>query len=159
MIVRRSRSVGRLWLLGLLLPLVATAQQTVDWNQARVTVLAGELHEGVKGLRDEIRGQTRDTGSMRASAYYRLVDSLRLIERESRYLHNALESGASREETLPTYARIAVLRRDCAEEMERQPLGKPALERIARARSIVEQIDPYYGFDPKRPDHEQVLRR
>ena len=159
MVVRRSRWVGTVWLLALLLPLAAAAEETAEWDQARVTALAGELHEGVKGLRDEIRSQTRDIGTMQASAYYRLLDNLRLIERESRYLHRALESGASREETLPAYARIAMLRRDCAEEMRRQFLVATALERIARARSIVKQMDPYYGFDPKRPDHERVLRR
>ena len=146
--------------LGLLLPLAAAAEDpTAEWDQARVTVLAGKLHEGVKGLREEIRSQSRDIGTMHAWAYYRLLDDLRLIDRESRYLHRALESGASREETLPTYARIAVLRRDCAEEMRRQPLQGPALERVERARSIVEKMDSYYGFDPERPDHERVLRR
>lgn len=148
-----------MWALGLLFALVAAAEQPVQWDQARVAALAGQLHEGVKGLREEIRGQSRDIGSMHAWAYYRLLDNLRLIDRESRYLHQALEAGASREETLPTYARIAVLRRDCAEEMRRQPLQAPALERIERARSVVEQMDPYFGFDPKRPDHERVLQR
>lgn len=154
--LRRRRGA---WVIGLLLPLVAAAEEPVPWDQARVTALAGQLHEGVKGLREEIRSQSRDIGTMRAWAYYRLLDELRLIERESRYLHRALESGASREETLPTYARIAVLRRDCAEEMRRQPLEGPALERVERARSVVEEMDPYYGFDPKRPDHERVLQR
>ncbi len=159
MIVRRSRWMGTVWLLGALLPLAAAAEETAEWDQARVTVLAGELHEGVKGLRGEMRSQTRDVGSMQAWAYYRLLDELRLIERESRYLHEALESGASREETLPAYARIATLRRNCAEEMRRTFLAATALERIDRARSIVKQMDPYYGFDPDRPDHERVLRR
>lgn len=145
-------------LLALLLPFVAGAEEPIEWDQARVTALAGQLHEGVKGLRDEIRSQPRDIGTMHAWAHYRLLDDLRLIDRESRYLHQALESGASREETLPTYARIAVLRRDCAEEMRRQDLQAPALERIGEARSVVEQMDPYYGFDPRRPDHERVLR-
>lgn len=154
---RRWRRGGA-WVLGVLLPLVATAAQPVQWNRARVTTLAGQLHEGVKGLRDEIRSQSRDIGTMHAWACYRLLDNLRLVERETGYLHQALESGASREETLPTYARIAVLRRDCAEEMRRQPLQGPALDRVERARSVVEEMDPYYGFDPKRPDHERVLR-
>lgn len=150
---------GGAWVFGVLLPLVAAATEPVPWDQARVTTLAAQLHEGVKGLREEIRSQARDIGTMHAWAYYRLLDNLRLIDRESRYLHQALEAGASREETLPTYARIAVLRRDCAEEMRRQPLQGTALDRVERARSIVEEMDPYYGFDPERPDHERVLER
>ncbi len=160
MIVRRTRRwMGSVWLLGLLLPLAAPGEEAIEWDRERVTALAGELHEAVKGLRDELRSQTRDIGTMHASAYYRLLDNLRLIERETRYLHRALGSGASREETLPTYARITLLRRDCAEEMRRQPLEAPALERIARAQATVREMDPYYGFDPGRPDHERVLRR
>lgn len=159
MAIRSLRTPRGTLLLALLLPLVAGAEEPVEWDQARVTALAGQLHDGVKGLRKEIRSQSRDIGTMHAWAYYRLLDDLRLIDRESRYLHQALESGASRDETLPTYARIAALRRDCAEEMRRQPLQGPALDRIERARSIVEEMDPYYGFDPKRPDHERVLQR
>lgn len=159
MAVRRSRRAKSLWLLGLLLPLVSTAEEPANWDQARVTMLAGQLHEGVKGLRDEIRSQSRDIGTMQAWAYYRLLDNLRLIDRESRSLHQALESGASREETLPSYARIAMLRRDCAEEMRKQILWQPMLERLAAARTIVKQMDPYYGFDPEREDHERVLSR
>jgi len=29
----------------------------------------------------------------------------------------------------------------------------PALERLARAKAIVEQMDPYCGFEPERADH------
>lgn len=159
MAVRSARRARNVWVLALLLPLVATAEEPVEWDQARVTALAGQLHGAVHGLRNEMRSQPRDVGTMHAWAYYRLVDNLRLIDRESRYLHRALESGASREETLPTYARIALLRRNCAEEMRRQPLWGAVLERIERARSVVEQMDPYYGLDPKRPDHDHVLRR
>lgn len=145
--------------LGLLLAPAASAVDEADWDQERVATLAAELHESVKGLRDEIRSVPRDIGTMKAWAYHRLMDELRLIERETHYLHNALESGRGREETKPTYARIAVLRRDCAEEMRKLFLGTPALERLARAQAIVEQMDPYYGFDPERADHERVLER
>ncbi len=147
------------WLFGLLWPLAAAAGETLEWDQARVTALAGELHDSVKDLRSEMRSQPRDIGSMRASAYYRLLDNLRLIGRESRYLHEALKSGASREETLPSYTRIARLRRDCAEEMRRQFLGTVALERIDRAQSTVKQMDAYCGLESKRSDHESVLDR
>lgn len=158
--MRRKPSVAAACLLGLLLALVAIAEEQIEWDQARVAELAGKLHEGVKGLRDEIRrGHAVDIASMHAAAYYRLLDALRLIERESLYLQQSLEACAGREETLPTYARIALLRRDCAEEMRSQPLRTPARPRITQARSIVKQMDPYYGFDPNRPDHERALRR
>lgn len=152
----------RLATVGLLVALFSApggAEEGIQWDQGRITVLAGELHHGVNGLRDRVRSRKRDLGSMQASSFYRLLDRLRLIESETRLLHHALEAGSNREETLPTYARIALLRRDCAEEMRRLFLDAASLERIARARSIVQQMDAYYGFDPTRPDHDRVLRR
>ena len=145
-------------LVGIAMPLGAAAQNGgIPWDQVRVTELAAQLHEGVKGLRDETRSLSKDLGSGRAFAYYRLMDDLRLIERETRYLHSSLESGAGRDETRPTYRRIALLRRDCNEEMERQYVGGPSLVRISRAREIVRQLNPYYGFDSDENDHRRVL--
>ena len=159
MAMRTSMTLGGLCLIGLLMSLPAVAEESAEWDQATVTKLAGELHAGVKGLRDEVRSSKQDIGTLQASAHYRLLDNLRLIERETRYLHQALESGKTREETLAAYARIGVLRRDCAEEMRRLFIGADARERIVVAQSIVKQMDPYYGFDPSAPDHERVLRR
>lgn len=156
--IRSSLWIGAA-LLALLVPVAAPAQQEAkEWDRARVAALTGELHETVAGLKAETQSRTRDVGTMQAAAYYRLLDNLRLLDRETRHIHGALEAGASREETLPTYARIAMLRRDCAEEMRRQLLAAPVRERLEDARSIVKEMDPYYGFDPERPDHERVLR-
>lgn len=142
-------------------PLLAAGARAEEstWNQERVASLAAALHESVKGLRDELRAVRPSIASMDAWAYHRLVDDLRLIERETQYLHQALASGDGRDETLPAYARLATLRRNCDEEMRRQSLARPMLERIAAARALVKQMDPYYGFDPERDDHERVLQR
>jgi cytochrome c556 len=142
----------------LLLATGARAEET-PWDQERVAALAAALHESVKGMRDELRAVRPTIASMDAWAYHRLVDDLRLIERETQYLHQALASGEGRDETRPAYARLATLRRSCDEEMRRQALRRPMLERIAAARAIVKQMDPYYGFDPERDDHERVLQR
>ena len=144
--------------IGLVLSSLAYSDE-LDWDQSRVTALAKELDEGLSGLRDEMRSVSQDLGSGRAAAYYRLLDNLRVLERETRHLHRSLESGAPRIVTLPTYRRITMLRRDCAEEMERQFLSKTALERISRARTIIEKLNPYYGFEVDHTDHERVLDR
>lgn len=139
---------------------VAASAEDATWDQARVTSLAAALHEKVDGMRDELRGAGRPSiASLDAWAYHRLVDNLRLIEQETQYLHLALASGAGRDETRPAYARIAMLRRTCDEEMRKQGLGQSMLERIAESRAIIKQMDPYYGFDPEREDHERVLSR
>lgn len=158
MVVRLFTILVVAFMLSVTLPLGSTAQEDVAWDQQRVTELAAQLHEGVKGLRRDTRSIPQDAGTGQSRAYYRLVDNLRLIERETRYLHRVLESGDDRDSTLPTYARIAMLRRDCAEEMERLFVGSPALEKIVQAREIVKQMDSYYGFDPERDDHQRVVR-
>ena len=150
--VRQFKANAIAALLSLWLPTVAPADQAV-WDQARVTDLAGKLHQGLSGLRDEMRTVSQDLGSGRAAAYYRLLDNLRVLERETRYLHRSLDSGSSRQVTLPAYRRIAMLRRDCAEEMERLFLSKPALDRISTSRTIIEQLNPYYGLDADSADH------
>lgn len=155
--IRLSCWLGIVCLVGALASHAAAAGEA--WDQPGVTALAGKLHHGVAGLRQEIRSVSRDVGTGQARAYYRLVDNLRVIERETRYLHGVLVEGAGLDETLSLYVRIAILRRDCAEEMRRQFLGSSALERIDQARSIVKQMDPYYGFDPSVDDHKRVLRR
>lgn len=137
----------------------AATEEPIAWDSERVTALVESLHRGVHGLRDEIRSTSRTIGSTQSQAHFRLLDNLRLIERETRYLHNLLESGAGRDETRPVYARIGVLRRDCEEEMERLYLRSPALERIRRARDLVREIDPYYGVDSNVGEHERVLER
>lgn len=157
MIAHVIRAASIALLLNIALPLSSAAQAEAPWNQTRITELAAQLHDGVRGLREETRSIRRDSATMQAAAYFRLLDNLRLIERETRYLHKTLESGGDRDTTRPIYARIAMLRRDCAEEMERMYVGSPSLQKISRARSIVKEMDPFYGFDPDRADHDRVL--
>lgn len=156
----RSANLNSLIVAASLLTATAAFAQDAAWDQARVTSLAAALHEKVDGMRDELRKAGGGSiASLDAWAYHRLVDNLRLIERETQYLHLALASGEGRDETRPAYARIAMLRRTCDEEMRKQGLWQPMLERLAAARAIVKQMDPYYGFDPEREDHERVLSR
>lgn len=132
---------------------------TAQWDQQRMTSLAAQLLEGIKGIRSELRSVSRGIGSMKAWTYYRLLDDLRLIESEAEHLYAALAAGETRDETRPAFVRIAMLRRSCAEEMQKQFLGSPVLDRVSRARAIVQEMNPYYGFDRDDDDHARVLER
>jgi hypothetical protein len=140
-------------------PSLSSAQDQPQWDQERLTRLAAQLHETVKDLRQEVGSQRPHIASLDASGHYRLRDDLRLIASETSHLHQALASGATRDETRPAFSRLASLRRDCADEMRKLYLGEPVLEKVKQAGSIVREMAPYYGFDPSGDEHQWILER
>lgn len=140
-------------------PSLGSAQDEPQWDQERLTRLAAQLHETVKDLRHEVGSVRPHIASLDASGHHRLRDDLRLIGSEASHLHQALASGATRDETRPAFSRLASLRRDCADEMSKLYLGEPILEKVKQAGSIVREMAPYYGFDPSRDEHQWILER
>jgi hypothetical protein len=137
----------------IVLPGRSWAEEPVGWNQERVTVLAAQLHDTFAGLRDEAR---KAQGGHSWNQYL-VLDTLSLLDREAGRLHRELAAGKGRDETSPIMARIASLRHDCALAMRKTHIAKPVLEKLADARSILHEMAPYYGFDPKRDDHTWIL--
>jgi hypothetical protein len=136
------------------LPAMASEQEEpMPWDQERVTALAAELDAAMKGLREEFR----KVDPPHAWNHYLATDTLRVIARESRHLHRELAAGKGRDETRPTFARIAALRHDCDFAMRKTPILRPALEKLAKTRSTLHAMAPYYGFDPDTDDHTWIL--
>jgi hypothetical protein len=135
------------------LPARSWAEEPVGWNQEQVTALAAQLHETFAGLRDE----ARNAQGGHSWNQYLVIDTLRLLDRETGRLHRELAAGKGRDETRPSMARIAALRHDCALAMRKTHIMKPLLEKLADARSILNELAPHYGFDPKRDDHTWIL--
>jgi len=140
-------------------PSPSSPQDESQWDQAKMTSLAADLHATVKDLRQEVGSVRPHIASLAAWSQYRLRDDLRLIASEAGYLHQTLASGATRDETRPAFARLAGLRRDCAEEMRKLYLGEPVLEKVERAGTIVREMAPVYGFDPDQDEHRWILER
>jgi hypothetical protein len=139
--------------LGTLPTMASEEEEPAPWDQERVMTLAAELDVTMKGLREELR----KVGPPDAWNHYLATDTLRVIARESRHLHRELAARKGRDETRPTFARIVALRNDCDFAMRKTPILRPALEKLAKTRSILHEMAPYYGFDPDTDDHTWIL--
>lgn len=115
------------------------------WDQATVTELAGKLADAVNGLRDSARALPPDhLASGQNAPRMRLMDKLRLIERETRSLRDELAKGEGKDSTLPIFERIDRERRIAAEDARRMFFPETTLEKIRAARDVLEQLRPFY---------------
>ena len=75
-------------------PTLAAEAELPAWDQEKVTELAEKLASSVRNLRRSARKQPPDTiASGQSASRMRLMDRLRLIERETRSLHDELSNG------------------------------------------------------------------
>lgn len=117
-----------------------------EWDQAKVTAIAETLANDVRGLRNSARSQPPDNlASGQSRARMRLLDELRLIERETRSLHSELAKGEGRDTTRPIFRRIDELRRSAAEDARRMFLPKATLDQIQASRGALEELRVFYG--------------
>jgi hypothetical protein len=163
MLRRTLRSQGFAALLVLVLglcPVAAAAEDTPDvsaapapdptaWDQERAASQAADLDTALSGLRDALRNEPSASivpggGSMQR---HRIRDRLRVMENESRFLAEQLKGGSSRDETLPVFERIDLIRRDAVEDARRIFLSKPVLDKIDAARGPLEELAKLYGVE------------
>lgn len=115
------------------------------WDQARVTALAGELRDAVKGIRQAVRqAGSPNRGSMQSRKFHNFSDTLRLIESESRHLAAELESGQGLEETWPAYRHLQLLVRDARELSQHLFIEKPIQDQIVAGRTKLDALAAYY---------------
>jgi hypothetical protein len=129
------------------------AGQPLPWDQEKVAAEARDLAAAVRGLRRSARDQPPNTiASGQAAARMRLLDRLRLIEGESRHLSHELARGVGRDETLPVFERLDLLRLRAAEDARRMFLPKATIDMMQRARGHLEAMRAYYtGEEDPRP--------
>ena len=125
-------------------PAADEAPAAPEWDQNRVTVLAAELDrllvEVRKALTIAREGQTEIQRREQAAAMATLAD----MENTSKRLFTVLQTGADREGTERLVREIESQRGFLRQRAEEAGFGAEALETIASARKILEELLRYY---------------
>ena len=132
---------------GMQLPHPATGEDTSSaaWDQERVTELAVELAVTTRGLRREVRRSIpSDRGRTQAHRRHRLLDHLRVLQRETRFLAAELEAGEGFAETLPIAQRIDMLVDRSVVDGRRLFIPKPVQQKIDKANDLLEDLRSFY---------------
>ena len=125
--------------------LPAASESHTAWDQERVTKLAVELAVTVRGLRNEVRRSIRDDrATTQVNRRHRLMDHLRVLQNETRFLAAELEAGQGFAETLPSAQRIDRLIDRAVRDGRRLFLPKPVLQKVDRANELMEELRPFY---------------
>jgi hypothetical protein len=134
-------------------PGAAGAAAQLAWDQAKVTEIAQELPKAASDLRAALRKEPAPTaGSVGGRrAYYQLTDTVRRIERESKQLATALESGQGHDQTLPVMQNLSMLVRDARTQARRIFRTESLMKPIAAGRAILDRLAPYYDMKPLPP--------
>jgi hypothetical protein len=119
------------------------------WDQARVTKYAEELVTAT----DELRQALDSVGIQNianANEMYQVQDTVKLLHTASTGLAAALKNGKGRDETLPRYKRVEVLRRDAEEEGQRADIPENVFDKVFSVGSALLKLRPYYVDEPSK---------
>jgi hypothetical protein len=120
------------------------AAEPKEWDQAAVTKLAKELANAAGDLRRSVRSTPPSDLLNQRRLRQDALDDLRVVENSVNSLATRLEAGEGREETYPTYRRIQRLRARIARNARLARLTEPTVSKLATARVLLEQLEPYY---------------
>jgi hypothetical protein len=135
----------------------AATAALAPWDQAKVTELAKQLEAATRDLETSFRKQpTPAKGTPQSTAYWRLKQEVRHLRREARSLSRALQRGADREETLPSYDSLMQTVRSAQTNARRVFTVADVIERANTAREILNQLMPF--FDPNAEPLQPVGR-
>ena len=125
----------------------AASAELAEWKQDRVTKYAKELAAATADLKQALD----DIGIQnfaQQNALYKVKDTVDMLDTAANGLEHALESGKGREETMPRYKRIDVLRRDAEQEGQRADIPESVFERVFSVGSALLKLRPYYEDAP-----------
>jgi hypothetical protein len=120
------------------------AAEPKEWDQAAVTKLARELADAAGDIRRSVRSRPPNDQLNQRRLRQDALDDLRVVENSVNSLASRLEAGEGREETYPTFSRIQRLRARIARNARITPLTEPTVSKLATARVLLEQLEPYY---------------
>jgi hypothetical protein len=118
--------------------------QPATWSQERVTALGAELYDDVKELKITVqKNPDMPIGGARR-AQYEARDQLRVLQNLAQHLRNDLQNGAGREETISTFKRIQVARRDLEELGRKASIRENTMEKVMEVQDVLRRLGPYY---------------
>jgi hypothetical protein len=121
-----------------------SAGEPVRWDQQRVTKMAVELADAVRGARESVRKSPLSQNIGQRTTYYDLLETMRLVDNTARHLKKELQDGKGAEETRATFERISVLRSDAEEIGRRAMIEGTVIDALVKAGSLHNQMKPYY---------------
>ncbi len=148
--VVRSRTT----ILSLLLPIALLGAPDAradlsEWDQKKVTAVAGDLARAAATLRDGLRAKPPPTlGQPGRRAFFSLREEVRTLVSTSGRLQRALEGGAGMEETYPTWRRLLRTGRRATREVRRLDLGQGTTSNIEAVANAVRKLRPFYEPEP-----------
>ena len=147
----RNLALARAALVALSLCLIARGAlaEAVAWDQKAVTDIAVGLAKELRGLHVEVRRNPRVPATTTARrAQFQAREDVRFLVSVSQRLASQLQAGEDKDATLPTYRRLQMIRRDAEQSARRIDIQKPILERVERARVLVDKLAPFYEDAP-----------
>jgi hypothetical protein len=125
----------------------AGAEQLAAWDQARVTKYGKELTVATDNLRRALDAVGIQNIAQQ-NAMFQVKDTVRLLDTAAGGLASSLEAGKGREETLPRYKRLQVLRRDAEREGRSADIPEAVFEKVFAVGNALIKLRPYYEEQP-----------
>jgi hypothetical protein len=123
----------------------ASRAPSQDWNQQKVTALAGQLTTSARALYTVLYQDPQSQSLSMENGQDSMGGSIRKLGESAAGLHAKLESGQDRTATLHEYQRIKELSRDAAESARFTDLAMDATQANALMNGLLSQLDGYYG--------------
>ncbi len=123
--------------------------ELATWDQARVTKYAEELAVATDDLRQSLES-IGIQNIANANELYQVQDTVKLLDTASEGLAAALKNGKGRDETLPRYKRVELLRRDAEEEGQRADIPENVFDKVFSVGSALIKLRPYYVDEPAK---------
>ena len=126
------------------LPAAAEGAANAEWDQQRVTELAVQLAVATRDLRSQVRTGFPAERGLPQARIHRLLDHLRVLQNETRFLSAELEAGQGFDETLPVAQRIDRLVDRAVVDARRLDMPEPVQQRLDKADDLLEQLRSFY---------------
>jgi len=134
-------------ILGAALWLAPVPAFAADWDQARVTELAGKLDAAVKALLADPGVDARQASAMQQRRHHSAIVSVREFGRNATDLALDLTKGRGREQTLGRWEQMRMVGDDVRFYAEESSLPGSVRTKAQAVRGLIDEIAPFYAGD------------